>query len=112
VNRGLEQIIEWRGKPTMLRCDNGPEYASEALINWTREQGIRLEYTQPGKPQQNAYVERLNRTVRGDWLTQYLFESMSEAQEHATRWAWTYNNERPNMALGGINPRQRLAMPT
>ena len=110
VIRSLEQIIEWRGKPTTLRCDNGPEYVSGALITWAREQGINLQYTQPGKPQQNAYVERFNRTVRYDWLTQYLFESNSEVQEYAARWAWTYNNERPNMALGGITPKQRLAM--
>ena len=110
VIRSLEQIIEWRGKPTTRRSDNGPEYVSEALGNWAREQGIRVEYTQPGKPQQNAYVERFNRTVRYDWLTQYLFERITEVQEHATRWAWTYNNERPNMALGGITPKQRLAM--
>ncbi len=93
--RSLEQIIEWRGRPTMLRCDNGPEYVSGALITWAREQGIYVEYTQPARPQQNAYVERFNRTVRYDWLTQYLFESISEVQEYATRWAWTYNNERP-----------------
>ena len=110
VIRSLEQIIEWRDKPPTLRCDNGPEYVSGALITWAREQGINLQYTQPGKPQQNAYVERFNRTVRYDWLTQYLFESISEVQEYATRWAWTYNNERPNMALGGITPKQRLAM--
>ena len=110
VIRSLEQIIEWRGKPAMLRCDNGPEYVSGALITWAREQGIRSQYTQPGKPQQNAYVERFNRTARYDGLTQYLFENISEVQEHATRWAWTYNNERPNMALGGITPKQRLAM--
>jgi putative transposase len=110
VIRSLEQIIEWRGKPAMLRCDNGPEYVSGAMLTWAREQGIYLQYTQPGKPQQNAYVERFNRTVRYDWLTQHLFESISEVQEYATRWAWTYNNERPNMALGGITPKQRLAM--
>ena len=61
-------------------------------------------------PQQNAYVERFNRTVRYDWLAQYLFESIGQVQEYATRWAWTYNHERPNMALGGITPKQRLAM--
>jgi putative transposase len=110
VIRSLEQIIEWRGKPTTLRCDNGPEYVSEAVITWAREQGIRLQYTQPGKPQQNAYVERFNHTVRYDWLTRYLFESTSEVQEHATRWGLTYNNERPNMALGGITPKHRLTI--
>ena len=87
VIRSMEQIIEWSGKPTTLRCDNGPEYVSGALITWAREQGINLQYTQPGKPQQNAYVERFNRTVRYDWLTQYLFESNSEVQEYAARWA-------------------------
>ena len=110
VIRSLEQIIEWRGKPRMLRCDNGPEYVGGVLLTWAREQGINLQYTQPGRPQQNAYVERFNRTVRYDWLTQYLFESISEVQEYATRCAWTYNNERPNRALGGITPKQQLAM--
>ena len=71
---------------------------------------ISIEYTQPGKPQQNAYVERFNRTVRYEWLAQYLFDSIDEAQTFATRWLWNYNHERPNMALGGITPKQRLAM--
>ena len=63
---------------------------------------------QPGKPQQNAYVERYNRTVRYDWLGQHLFENIEEVRDYATRWLWTYNNERPNMGIGGITPRQKL----
>jgi len=59
---------------------------------------------------QNAYIERYNRTVRYDWLAQYLFSSIDEVQEFATRWLWTYNNERPNRALGGLTPKQRLAL--
>ena len=110
VARALDQIIEWRGKPTAIRCDNGPEYISQILADWADEQGVRLEFIQPGNPQQNAYVERYNRTVRYDWLTHHLFESIEEVQEHATNWLWTYNNERPNMAIGGITPKQRLAM--
>jgi len=110
VIRSLEQIIEWRGKPTAIRCDNGPEYISSTLIEWAEKHYIRLDYIQPGKPQQNAYVERYNRTVRYDWLNQYLFESIAEVQDAATRWLWTYNNERPNMALGGITPMQKLRM--
>ncbi len=110
VIRSLEQIIEWRGSPRVIRCDNGPEYISEALRDWARSRGIRIEHIQPGKPQQNAYVERYNRTVRYDWLSQTLFESIAEVQESGTRWLWTYNNERPNMAIGGITPIQRLAM--
>ncbi len=58
----------------------------------------------------NAYIERYNRTVRYDWLAQYLFDSIEEVQEYATRWLWTYNHERPNTGLGGITPNQKLAM--
>ena len=65
---------------------------------------------QPGKPQQNAYVERYNRTVRYDWLAQYLFDSIDEVQMYATQWLWIYHHERPNTALGGITPKQKLAM--
>jgi len=104
VIRSLEQIIDWRGRSDTPRCDNGSEYVISALLVWAREQGIKLQYTQPRKPQQNAYVERFNQTVRYDCLTQYLFESISEGQEHATRWAWTYNSERPSMTLSGITP--------
>jgi putative transposase len=110
VIRSLDQIIEWRGQPDTIRCDNGPEYISELLKQWAEERGIRLEFIQPGKPQQNAYIERYNRTVRYDWLAQYLFDSIEEVQEYATRWLWTYNHERPNMGLGGITPIQKLAM--
>ena len=110
VIRSLEQIIEWRGKPGVLRCDNGPEYVSALVFGWAESKGIQIEHIQPGKPQQNAYVERFNRTVRYEWLAQYEFGSLGQVQDYATRWIWNYNNERPNMALGGITPKQRLAM--
>ena len=110
VIRSLEQIMEWRGTPEVLRCDNGPEYVSAIMIEWAEKKGIRIEYIQPGKPQQNANVERFNRTVRYEWLAKYVFESLGQAQDYATRWIWNYNHERPNMALGGITPKQRLAM--
>lgn len=63
-----------------------------------------------GAAQQNAYVERYNRTVRYDWLAHHLFERLDEIQDFATQWLWTYNHDRPNMALGGITPRQKLAI--
>jgi len=69
-----------------------------------------MRYLKLGKSQQNVFVERYNRTIRYDWLTRYLFESTAEVQDFATRWLWTYNNERPNMALGGITPKQKVAM--
>lgn len=77
-------------------------------MEWAETQAIALSHIQPGKPQQNAYVERYNRTVRHEWLDQYIIESIEEAQEFATQWLWTYNNERPNMGIGGITPAQKL----
>jgi putative transposase len=65
---------------------------------------------QPGQPQQNAYIERYNRTVRHEWLDQYIIETIEEAQDCATQWLWTYNNDRPNMGIGGITPAQKLKM--
>ena len=108
VIRALDQVIEWRGKPKAIRCDNGPEYISHVLAEWAEKNGITLMFIQPGNPQQNAYVERYNRTVRYDWLNQHMFISIGEAQDSATQWLWTYNNERPNMAIGGITPAQKL----
>lgn len=110
VVRALDNVIEWRGKPKAIRSDNGPEYIGHILTQWAERRGIQLVHIQPGKPQQNAYVERYNRTVRYDWLGHYLFDSIDEVQAFASDWLWTYNHERPNMALGGITPKQKLAM--
>ena len=108
VIRSLNRIIEWRGKPLTIRVDNGPEYISGTLMAWAEKAGIHIQYIQPGKPQQNAYIERYNRTVRHEWLDQNIFETIEEAQEQATDWLWTYNNDRPNMAIGGITPAMKL----
>lgn len=108
VIRTLEQIIEWRGKPQALRMDNGPEYINQKLVDWANSKQITLMYTQPGKPTQNAYIERFNRTVRHEWLELNLFESIEQAQLLATQWLWTYNNDRPNTAIGGVPPRYLL----
>lgn len=110
VVRTLNQIIEWRGKPKQIRSDNGPEYISSVLATWAEKQGVELKFIQPGNPQQNAYVERYNRTVRYDWLNQYLFSSIAEVQEYATEWLWFYNHERPNKANGGKPPKHKMAL--
>jgi putative transposase len=78
--------------------------------NGLKNQEIRIKYIQPGKPQQNAYVEPPNRTVRYEWLAQYCFDAIAQVQDFAIRWIWNYNHERSNMALGGLTPKQRLAM--
>ena len=108
VQRSLDRIIEERGKPVRLRCDNGPEYIAGSLKDWAQAHGIELSYIQPGSPQQNAYVERYNRTVRHEWLEMHEFETLKDAQLTATQWLWTYNHERPNMAIGGITPAMKL----
>jgi putative transposase len=108
VTRTLDRIIEWRGQPLAIRVDNGPELISGTLLSWAEKRGIAIQHIQPGKPQQNAYIERYNRTVRHEWLGQYLFRTIDEVKDTATEWLWTYNHERPNMALGGIAPAQKL----
>jgi putative transposase len=108
VIRTLDRIITWRGSPLAIRVDNGPEYISGQLLQWAEHRGIAIQHIQPGKPQQNAYIERYNRTVRHEWLNQYIFRTIKEVRDTATQWLWTYNNERPNMGLGGITPAQKL----
>jgi putative transposase len=110
VIRSLEQVIQWHGIPAAIRCDNRSEYISGEIQAWATQHSIRIEYIQPGKPQQNAYVERSYRTVRHESLAQYHFDDLAEVQDFATRWMWSWNHERPSMTLGAITPKQRLAM--
>jgi len=110
VVRSLEQLRCTRGVPRRIKVDNGPKMLAGVFTKWCREHAVELVYTQPGKPQQNADFERYNRTIRYDWLSHYLFDSIAEVQDFATRWLWTYNHERPNMALGGFTPKQKMAM--
>ncbi len=110
VIRALNNIIAWRGKPKTIRCDNGPENISALIQRWAKELDIKLNYIQPGNPQQNAYVEHFNRTVRYGWLSQYCWSSIAEVQDFPTQWMWSYNHDRPNMTLGGLTPKKRLAV--
>ena len=104
VIRVLNQLLEWRETPTVIRCDNGPEFISHEFTAWAKQRGIRIEYIQPGKPQQNAYIERANRTIRYSWLSKNLFDTLEEIQDYATEWLWFYNHERPHKANGGKPP--------
>jgi len=104
VIRVLYQLLEWREKPSVIRCDNGPEFISHDFVNWCQKQDIRIEYIQPGNPQQNAYIERANRTIRYSWLSKHLFETLDEVQDYATEWLWFYNHKRPHKANGGKPP--------
>jgi putative transposase len=104
VIRCLNQLLEWREKPLVLRCDNGPEFISHEFTQWAKKHEIRIDYIQPGKPQQNAYIERHNRTIRYSWVSKHLFDSLEEVQDYATQWLWFYNYQRPHKANGGKPP--------
>ena len=108
VTKALDQVIEWRGKPAAIRSDNGPEYISRTVKEWAGKHGIELKFIQPGNPQQNAYIERFNRTMRYELLSPNLFGNIEEVQEAATEWAYAYNHDRPSMALNGRTPIQHL----
>ncbi|GHA21228.1 hypothetical protein GCM10008090_34010 [Arenicella chitinivorans] len=104
VIRVLNQLLEWREKPVAIRCDNGPEFISNEFVEWAKSKNIRIDYIQPGNPQQNAYIERHNRTIRFSWVSKHLFDSLEQVQDYATKWLWFYNNERPHKANGGRPP--------
>ena len=110
VVRVLEQLLDWRGKPASLRMDNGPELISQRLESWAQEKHIELLHIQPGKPAQNAYIERFNRTYREEVLDAYLFEDLQEVRYITERWLEDYNTIRPHEALQGLPPRQ-FALP-
>jgi putative transposase len=104
VIRVLEQVTEWRGKPARIRVDNGPEFISTALGMWCEDKGINLQFIQPGKPTQNAYIERFNGSFRRDVLDAYLFEDIAQIRNLSEEWMEDYNNHRPHDALNGRSP--------
>jgi putative transposase len=104
VVRTLDRLVEWRGKPDAIRVDNGPEYLSEVFADWCRSHHVELRYIQPGKPNQNAYIERFNRTFRHEVLDAYIFESLRQVREITRTWIHDYNEERPHDSLGKLPP--------
>jgi len=104
VVRVLEQTKQERPLPKQLRVDNGPELISHKLVTWCEENGVHLHYIQPGKPTQNAYIERFNRTFRHEVLNAHLFGSLSQVRQIAEEWMITYNEERPHKSLGNLPP--------
>lgn len=89
-----------------LRLDNGPELSSDALAQWAKRQGVQRVFIQPGKPMQNGYVERFNRTYREEVLNCYIFETLGEVRRMTEAWLSRYNNKRPHESLGNLSPIQ------
>jgi putative transposase len=104
VVRALDELIELRGKPKRLRLDNGPELVSLGLKQWALAHGVALQFIQPGKPTQNAYIERFNRTYRTEVLDRYIFNSLTEVRTMTEDWRGRYNQLRPHESLGDVPP--------
>lgn len=108
VIRVLEYLLEFRGKPTMIRVDNGPEFISCKLDEWCRKQHVTIVYIQPGKPMQNGYVERCNGSVRKELLNANVFYTLAEARTYIGEWMEDYNRHRPHESLGYRAPLDLL----
>jgi putative transposase len=104
VVRILERVIWEKGKPEFIRVDNGPEFISHTLEEFCSEKGIRLKFIKPGKPMQNGYVERFNRTYREDVLDAYLFDSLKRVRQISQDWMEDYNAYHPHQSLQGLSP--------
>jgi putative transposase len=106
VIRVLERVVFTRGKPEMIRVDNGPEFISDKLDNWCKEQKIQLVFIQPGKPMQNGYVERLNGSLRRELLNAYVFKTINEVRQQVGDWIYDYNYHRPHESLNNKTPTE------
>jgi len=104
VVRVLTQLKEWRGLPQAIRLDNGPEFIAGELALWCEENLVDLWFIEPGKPDQNAFIERFNRSYREEVLDAYLFEDLAQVREISHEWLISYNEERPHDALGSLPP--------
>jgi putative transposase len=108
VIRTLDRIAQWRGYPKQLRMDNGPEFVSVAMSEWSEKHNIHLEFIEPGKPMQNSFLERFNRTFREKVLNFYIFSSLSEVKEITESWLIQYNTERQHESLNHLTPQEFL----
>lgn len=104
VARVLDQVIERRGRPEMIRCDNGSEFTGKALYEWSKRNGVLLYFIDPGKPTQNPYIESFHSRFRDEFLNENWFRSLNEVREAALGWQKHYNEARPHSSLNGLSP--------
>ena len=106
LTRVLDGICSQRGKPAMIRTDNGKEFTGKAMLTWAHRCGVDLRLIEPGKPNQNAYVESFNGRLRDECLNEHWFTSLPHARQIIEAWRREYNEERPKRSLGGLTPAQ------
>lgn len=106
IIRTLERVILDRGKPNIIRTDNGPEFTSKDLELWARDNEIQIQFIQPGRPMQNGYIERFNRIYRESILDAYLFFDLDQVRMLTDEWIDEYNNRRPHESLGNLTPNE------
>jgi len=104
VTRVLDRLALSRGLPQVIRTDNGKEFCGKAMVIWAHQQGVQLRLIQPGKPNQNAYVESFNGRLRDECLNEHWFTHLLQARTTIETWRREYNEERPKKALGGLTP--------
>jgi transposase InsO family protein len=107
--RVLEQICSQRAYPRIIRSDNAKEFTGKAMLTWAHERGVKLRLIEPGKPNQNAYIESFNGRFRDECLNEHWFLNLHHARSIIETWRREYNEERPKKALGGITPAQYAA---
>lgn len=105
----LEEVTRLRGKPKSIRVDNGPEFISKSLDWWAYFNEVKLDFSRPGKPTDNAYIESFNGRVRQECLNEHWFISLEDAQEKLDDWREDYNQHRPHSALGNATPAEFAA---
>lgn len=112
VSRELDRIALERGYPKSIGCDNGPEFRSMRMFEWSEDNHVVLEFIQPGKPNQNAYIESFNGKLRDECLNEHLWSHLDEAREIIEQWRQFYNEVRPHSALEYQTPREFMALKT
>lgn len=104
--RVFEQLKSRHGLPQIIRSDNGPEFLGEVFVQWLKDEGVALQYIEPGKPNQNAYIERFNRTFREELLNRHIFLRLDDVREAAYWWTLDYNEQRPHDSLNDLTPNE------
>ncbi len=112
VSRVLQRLCETRAAPAVIQSDNGPEFRGRVMDEWAYRSGVRLQFIEPGKPIQNAFVESFKGRLREECLNEQVFVSLDDARRKIETWREQYNRERPHSSLGYLTPAAFVALTT